>query len=120
MPRRRGTRSWSCAMVSYSPALPDLCACFRGEVPKRADWLSIIGLANQTLTTSALMDVAVRFESEVPDDARRYIQFIFERNVIRNNRLTTQLVETVETLNERGIVPTLLKGAAMLWTAPPS
>jgi Uncharacterised nucleotidyltransferase len=107
-------------MVSYSPALPDLCACFRGEVPKRADWLSIIGLANQTLTTSALMDVAVRFEGEVPEDARRYIQLIFERNVIRNDRLTAQLVETVEALNDRGIVPTLFKGAAMLATAPPS
>jgi hypothetical protein len=107
-------------MASYSPALTDLCACFRGEVPKHADWLSIIGLANQTLTTPALMDIATRFESEVPEDTRRYIRFIFERNLIRNDRLTAQLVETVAALNEHGIIPTLFKGAAMLVTAPQS
>jgi putative nucleotidyltransferase-like protein len=107
-------------MASYSPALPDLCACFRGEVPKHADWLSIIGLANQTLTTPALMDIAARFESEVPEDARRYIRFIFERNLTRNDRLAAQLVETVEAINDRGITPTLFKGAATLATAPQS
>lgn len=107
-------------MANYGPALSDLCACFRGEVPKQADWLSIIGLANQTLTTPALMDFAIRFDAELPDDVRRYIQLIFERNVTRNDRLREQLIETVEAINARGIVPTLFKGAAMLVTAPPA
>lgn len=103
-----------CAMVSQSASIIPLCQCFRGLPPKRLDWLSLIGLANRTLTTPALMDFVDRFPGRVPQDARRYVTEIFRRNVIRNDRLAAQLMEAVAALNDKGVTPVLLKGTALL------
>jgi Uncharacterised nucleotidyltransferase len=105
------------AMASYNHALSQLCECFRGSVPKQADWMSLLGLANQTLTTPALMDFSVRFKDQIPEDVCLYIREMFERNVARNDRLAHQLAETVAAINDHGVTPVLLKGAAMLATA---
>ncbi len=80
--------------------------------------MSLLGLANQTLTTPALMEFATRFKDQIPEDVHRYIREMFERNVTRNDRLAAQLAETVAAINDRGVTPVLLKGAAMLATAP--
>jgi hypothetical protein len=104
-------------MPNHSRALTQLCACFRGCVPPRADWMSLLGLANQTLTTPALMEFATRFKDRIPEDVHCYIREMFERNVARNDRLAAQLTETVAAINDRGVTPILLKGAAMLATA---
>ncbi|MDB5607451.1 MAG: hypothetical protein JWP25_4351 [Bradyrhizobium sp.] len=104
-------------MVNYSRSLTQLCECFRGCVPKHADWMSLLGLANQTLTTPALMELASRFKDQIPEDVCLYIREIFERNVMRNDRLAAQLAETVAAINDQGVTPVLLKGAAMLATA---
>ena len=45
-------------MASHGTSLSHLCQCFRGVLPKDIDWISVISLANQTLTTPALQDVA--------------------------------------------------------------
>ena len=103
-------------MSNYSTSLTDLFGCFRGTVPKNANWMKLLGLANQTLTTTALIDIG-RKES-VPEDARRYIQELFERNLIRNKRLVAQLADAIAAMNDRGVIPILLKGAATLATAP--
>jgi Uncharacterised nucleotidyltransferase len=108
----------SFAMVNHNRSLLDLCECFRGHVPKHADWMSVIGLANQTLTTPALIEFAKRFKGQIPEEVYLYIREMFERNVVRNDRLAAQLIETVEAINDRGVTPILLKGAAMLATAP--
>ena len=77
----------------------------------------MLGLANDTLTTPALMEFATRCKDRIPDEVHGYIQEMFERNVVRNDRLAAQLAETVAAINDAGVTPILLKGAAMLATA---
>ena len=79
--------------------------------------MSVIGLANQTMTTPALIEVVRRFPELVPHDVSCYILEISERNIVRNNRLLAQLTEAVATLNRSRITPVLLKGTALLATA---
>lgn len=87
-------------------------------MPGHVDWTSVIGLANQTLTTPALIDLVDQFAPEMPEDVCTYIRNIHRRNDIRNARLTAQLEEAIVAMNGRGVTPVLLKGAAMLATAP--
>ena len=104
-------------MASHSPALISLCACLRGELPERVDWLSLLGLANQTLTTPSLIGVIDQFEQRIPEDVCAYVRDIYQRNVVRNERLKAQLEEATITLNQQGVKPVLLKGAAGLAVA---
>jgi hypothetical protein len=79
--------------------------------------MSLLGLANATLTTPALMEFVARFKDQIPEDVCLYVREMFERNVARNDRLAAQLTETVVAINDRGVTPVLLKGAAMFATA---
>lgn len=106
-------------MTKYGRSLVELSACFRGAIPKDADWMALIGLANQTLTTPSLIEVLDRGEDNVPEDVRDYIRAMFERNLERNRRLLAQLVEAVGTINGCGVTPVLFKGAARLATQSP-
>jgi hypothetical protein len=103
-------------MPNYSRSVLQLCECFRGSVPKDPDWTSLLGLANQTLTTPALMSLVNRFKDQISEDVCLYVREMFERNRLRNDRLTAQLVETVAAINNEGITPILFKGAATLVT----
>jgi hypothetical protein len=105
------------AMADYSRSLLQLCECLRGSVPKYPDWMSLVGLANQTLTTPALMEFTARFKDQLPEDFCLYIREMFDRNMARNDRLALQLAELVAAINDRGVTPVLLKGAATLATA---
>jgi Uncharacterised nucleotidyltransferase len=113
----RGTPLLVFAMAKHSRSLIQLCECFRGCVPRHADWMSLLGLANETLTTPALMEFVTHFKDQIPEDVCLYVREIFERNVARNDRLAAQLTETVAAINDRGVTPVLLKGAATLATA---
>ncbi|MCK1735567.1 nucleotidyltransferase family protein [Bradyrhizobium sp. 138] len=86
--------------------------------PVDVEWTSVIGLANQTLTTPALIDFADKFAEILPEDVCGYIRQIHSRNVLRNNRLVAQLEEAVIAMNGLGITPIMLKGASTLATAP--
>jgi hypothetical protein len=79
--------------------------------------MSLLGLANQTLTTPALIEVVSRFEKQIPEDACVYVRGMHRRNLMRNDRLAIQLAEAVRAINDCGVTPILLKGAAMLATA---
>jgi hypothetical protein len=81
--------------------------------------MSLISLANQTLTTPALMDIIERHPESIPPDVRQYVVEIFERNVVRNGRLATQLAEALKALNQEEITPVLLKGSALLVSSYP-
>jgi hypothetical protein len=56
------------------------------------------------------------FPRDVPPDVASYINHLFELNLIRNTRLKAQLAQMVIALNDKGIVPVLLKGSALLAT----
>lgn len=105
-------------MGKHSQALISLCHCLRGAPPVDVDWMSVIGLANQTLTTPALIDFVNRYASVLPEDLCEYVRQIYRRNVRRNERLADQLEEAVVAMNGRGITPVLLKGAATLAATP--
>lgn len=105
-------------MTRHSAALTSLCNCLRGLPPVEVEWTSVIGLANQTLTTPALIDFVDQFASVLPEDVCTYIRQIHRRNVLRNDRLAVQLEEAVIAMNGQGVTPVLLKGAATLATAP--
>ncbi len=105
-------------MVRHSSALSSLCNCLRGMPPVDVEWTSVIGLANRTLTTPALIDFVGRYESTLPEDVCGYIRNIHRRNELRNNRLLAQLEEAVVAMNRLGITPIMLKGTSTLATAP--
>lgn len=105
-------------MARHSSALTSLCNCLRGLPPVDIDWTSVIGLANQTLTTPALIDFVDKYARMLPEDVCTYIRHIHRRNVLRNNRLVAQLEEAVVAMNRHSITPILLKGASTLATSP--
>jgi hypothetical protein len=105
-------------MAGHSPALVNLCNCLRGLPPVDVDWMSVLGLANQTLTTPALIGLVDQFASVMPDDVCAYVRNIYDRNLLRNDRLAAQLEEAVAAMNGQGVTPVLLKGAATLASAP--
>lgn len=105
-------------MAGHSWALMDLCRCLRGLPPGDVDWMSVIGLANQTLTSPALIDLVDQSPPVIPEDVCAYIRNLHSRNVVRNDRLATQLEEAVLAMNDLGVTPILIKGAATLATAP--
>ncbi|MGR4932592.1 nucleotidyltransferase family protein [Bradyrhizobium sp. CAR08] len=105
-------------MTRHSAALTSLCNCLRGLPPVEVEWTSVVGLANQTLTTPALIDFVDQFAPVLPEDVCTYIRQIHRRNVLRNDRLAGQLEEAVIAMNGQGVTPVLLKGAATLATAP--
>jgi hypothetical protein len=80
-------------MSSHSRALPDLFACFRGTVPQHADWMALLGLANQTLTTPALIEMTERSTDHIPADVRRYVRDMFE--TITGRKAKVELLESV-------------------------
>ena len=104
-------------MATHNTSLIALCSCLRGEPPPHIDWPSLIGLANDTLTTPALMSFVERCPEHIPHEARQYIREIWVRNQHRNKRLSSQLLEAVQALNKVGITPVLMKGAATLAAA---
>ena len=104
-------------MANHSSALMSLCECLRGALPAPVDWISLIGLANETLTTPALIGLVRQFERQIPDDVCAYVRDIHKRNLTRNDRLAVQLEETIVALNEAEVTPVLLKGAATLAAA---
>lgn len=107
-------------MASYSRALFPLCGCFRGKVPRRADWIRLIGLANHTLTTPSLIEFVNTHRAAIPEAVVAYVQEVHHRNVVRNDRLRAQLAEAVVALNRIGITPLLIKGTAILASSSPT
>jgi hypothetical protein len=77
----------------------------------------LIEVANRAWLGPALF---VSFErtarlGNIPSSVRDYLELLHDRNLERNRRLRSQLIEVVGALNESGIEPVLLKGAITLF-----
>lgn len=107
-------------MAHSSRALLSLCSCFCGVVPRDADWIALLALANHTWTTPALMNLVRSKRAAIPDDVAGFIEELHTRSAIRSDRMAAQLEEAVLALNSSGITPVLVKGTALLATCSPS
>ena len=106
-------------MAFPSRNLVNLCRCLSGKAPDAPDWMAVLELANNTLTTPLLIDLVEQPNPLVPQDVKVFIREVYRRNALRNDRLRAQLEEAVAALNERNVMPVLLKGSAILATAVP-
>ncbi|WP_457584915.1 nucleotidyltransferase family protein [Ensifer canadensis] len=96
--------------------LRSLAAYLVGEDPPDMDWDAIVELANQTITITALAAAALSADRQrsIPDDVRQYLAVIHASNLKRNAMLAAQLDNAAECLNDAGIEPIVMKGAAIL------
>src|SRR5262249_7931508 len=94
--------------------------CLRGEPVAQADWIQVFERANADLLGPALWSAlcASGEVTSLPADAREYLATLHRLNVARNKALRAQVLELVGALNERGIVPILLKGGLALFDGP--
>ncbi|WEX77989.1 nucleotidyltransferase family protein [Sinorhizobium numidicum] len=99
-----------------------LASCLDGKPPKEINWDELIALANNSLTISFLALATAKFPETVgvPEDVRKYLAVLYERNTQRNLRLKTQLKEAVNCLNRVDIEPIVIKGTAILLARAPS
>lgn len=104
-------------MAFPSSTLVKLCQCLAGKVPSNLDWVAVLELANNTLTTPFLIDLVDQPDQSVPEDVKAFVREIYRRNALRNDRLRAQLEEAIAALNERDVIPVLLKGSAILATS---
>lgn len=97
-----------------------LADCLQGRVAQSINWDAVLAAANRNLLTPAVYVALTEsghlnsLSSELID----YLAFIHSRNLERNQRLHTQLIEVVTALNSAGIKPLLTKGAVHLAVAP--
>ncbi len=116
--RAKPRRDWTPAMqrMRKSRLLSDLAGCLRGELPESPDWMQIIALANDSMTTTNLAFALLTLGSEqnLPEDVREFLSTVLVRNENRNERLLAQLTEATKALGQSGIEPILMKGASLL------
>jgi hypothetical protein len=86
----------------------------------QADWTQVFERANADLLGPALWSAlcASGAASSLPEDARDYLATLHRLNAARNQALRAQALEFVGALNDRGIVPILLKGGLALFDGP--
>lgn len=80
------------------------------------DWDELIALANRHYMVPALYCALLQrgLLELLPDQAREYAAAVHALNVKRNQDLLAQLVRVTRLLNDAGIEPVLIKGAAAL------
>lgn len=96
-------------------------AALRGQIAHDANWWTILATANKAWLAPDLflsLQQAGQLAS-IPGPVRDYLAFIHAKNLERNARLRTQLLEAARILNDAGIEPVLLKGAIHLFDAAP-
>ena len=96
-----------------------LIGAFGGELPEEFEWPELIRIANLGWLVPAL-HIALKKHGvlkRVPAEVREYLALLHERNLDRNRRLKSQLIEATGALNAVGIHPILLKGGIQLFTS---
>lgn len=81
-------------------------------------WHRLIAFASSHFVLQALAAPlkSVAAVDQVPSDVRDFLDAFHEANVDRNGHLLRALCDITQALNSKGVVPCLLKGAAILLT----
>lgn|GEM_PF-705308 len=81
-------------------------------------WERVVDLANMAFVTPALWTALIQIgvRADVPEDVAFYLSELHSMNQARNHAIKLQIVEIIGTLNNVGVEPLLLKGAALLLT----
>jgi len=79
-------------------------------------WERLVEVSSHHLVTPALLTAFDHQGLEIPDDLRQFLTDVRDLNAERNEALSVQVDELGRTLNELGIEPVLLKGAAHLYS----
>ncbi|MCH9693201.1 MAG: nucleotidyltransferase family protein [Gammaproteobacteria bacterium] len=84
--------------------------------PDTSFWTCFAELADANLVTPAVCSRLQREDSygAISDDFRDYFQAALAWNTARNQEIQKELARAIQTLNDREIVPVLLKGAAYI------
>ena len=93
-------------------SLDQLGQILLGQSPEDVSWEQIIEIANRSLVTPRLKPVLDRVA--IPADVKDFVDDVFRRNQLRNERLYVQLQDAALALNRVGLAPLVLKGAACL------
>ena len=91
-----------------------------GRPPPAVDWNDVLALAADLLVEPALWPAVCRSRVDVPAAIVEQLREQNLANTARNLRLRRALMEAVKALNEAGVVPLLIKGAAKLVDGTPS
>lgn len=104
-----------------------LARCLQADASRSADdtvaptgWMPVFRIANDHLLTPALWHALIgtgQFRS-LPADAAEYLATLYLLNGERNAVLRRQAIELIGALNQRGVVPALLKGGLALFDGP--
>ena len=80
-------------------------------------WEAVANLAGNHSVVQLLYPAILEKDlvNHVPDDFMSYIQHMNELNCQRNSLMKSQLMDAVSTINQLGIEPLLMKGAAQLF-----
>src|SRR5258708_18766638 len=104
--------------------LTSLVQCLRGELAggtgDRIAWEPVLKTANDHLLTPALWGAlcGAGQVASLPADVAKYLTTLHRLNDDRNRALKRQAIELIGALNERRIVPILLKGGLALFDGP--
>jgi hypothetical protein len=82
-------------MAFPSSTLVRLCQCLGGKAPSNLDWMAVLEMANNTLTTPFLIDLVDEPDQSVPEDVKVFVREIYRRNALRNELLRSQLEEAI-------------------------
>ena len=77
-------------------------------------WQGILQSADQGLVLPRLALALQDRREQLPSEVYEYLELTLELNRLRNQQLRAQLLELLRSLNDRGVVPVVMKGATFL------
>ncbi len=110
------------AWLAVDDSAPAVAALRTGLADRALDWQALMAFANEQLVVPLLHGALAEkgLLDAVPEDVAAYLSFLAARNDERNGRLEAQILEVCRALNDAGITPMLIKGAAELMETPGS
>ena len=77
-------------------------------------WQGILQSADQGLVLPRLALALQDRSEQLPSEVHEYLELSLELNRLRNQQLRSQLLNLLRSLNDRGVIPVVMKGATFL------